>query len=522
MNSAAGKSHFIGRKPVEPVLRRAAQYVRMSTDHQRYSIESQKAAIAEYAACHDIKIVRTYADEGRSGVTMKGRDALKQLIADAQQGQADFDVILVYDVSRWGRFQDADESAYYEFICKSAGISVIYCAELFENNGSLLATLIKVMKRAMAGEYSRELSAKIARAHRRHAELGFHQGGPPNYGLRRVLVDASNQPKMPLKHGEAKSLHGDRVILVKGPSNETATVREIFRLFIAERMPHRQIARHLNKKGLRNRRGNPWSNSNIINMLRNEKYAGTFVYCRTSWPLLGGRTKNSPDRWIRVEDKIEPIVDRETYETAQRLLKDGWTFTDNELLDYLTAAWCTTGYLSAPQMYKNKFAPTPVTYRNRFGSLGEAYRQVGYRAVHAYRYSKAGDHIRRTHRDLICRLTSTVHHSAGTIVFSEDKQVIQIDGSLAVAVVILPYLPRSNTVLPGWKLYFDRLEKCDAILMARMDKSNSDILDHFLLPRNLFDRPSFRFTETTIKQFKRYQLRSLAAFYRASKAIVSS
>jgi DNA invertase Pin-like site-specific DNA recombinase len=208
-------------KSAEAGIRRAAQYVRMSTDHQRYSIDSQISAIEEYAHCHDIRVVRTYADEGRSGVTMKGRHALKALIADVQQGRADFEIILVYDVSRWGRFQDADESAYYEFICKSAGISVIYCAELFENNGSMLATMLKVMKRTMAGEYSRELSVKIARAHRRHAELGFHQGGPANFGLRRMLVDANNKLKMPLKHGEAKSLQGDRVILVRGPKDET-------------------------------------------------------------------------------------------------------------------------------------------------------------------------------------------------------------------------------------------------------------------------------------------------------------
>ena len=521
MNSATGKPNFIGRRPPEPRLRRAAQYVRMSADHQRYSIASQKAAIAEYAALHAINIVRTYADEGRSGLTMKGREALKQLISDAQGGRADFDVILVYDVSRWGRFQDADESAYYEFICKSAGISVIYCAELFENNGSIIATLIKVMKRAMAHEYSRELSAKIARAHKRHAELGFHQGGPPNFGLRRFLVDTTNQPKMLLKHGEAKSLHGDRVILVKGPDDETETVREIFKLFTVERMPHKQIARHLNKKGLRNRRGNPWTNFNINNMLRNEKYAGTFVYGQTSWPMLGGRTENPPERWVRVENKIEPVVNRETFEAAQRLLKDGWTYTDNELLDFLTAAWCFNGYLSAPRLNKNKFSPTPVTYRERFGTLTDAYRLIGYRPVHAYRYSKAGEHIRRTHRSLICRLTSTVHYSVGKIMFSVEKQVLLIDGSIAVAVVVLPYLPRSNTVLPGWKLYFDRLEKCDAVLIARMEKSNNDPLDYFLLPRNIFSLPAIRFTETTVNQFARYKLRSLAGFYRASKKLVS-
>jgi DNA invertase Pin-like site-specific DNA recombinase len=185
MSSIVGTPSTNSKKPV---LRRAAQYVRMSTDHQRYSIANQQIVISEYAICHEMEVVRTYADEGRSGVTMKGRDALKRLIADVQGRRADFDVILVYDVSRWGRFQDADESAYYEFICKSAGISVVYCAEIFENNGTILATLIKVMKRAMAGEYNRELSAKIARAHRYHAERGFHQGGPANYGLRRLPV----------------------------------------------------------------------------------------------------------------------------------------------------------------------------------------------------------------------------------------------------------------------------------------------------------------------------------------------
>ena len=111
---------------------RAAQYVRMSTEHQQYSTENQADAIRQYAERRGIEIVRTYADEGRSGLRLDGRNALKQLIYDVQSGNADFATILVYDVSRWGRFQDADESAYYEYICKRAGISVQYCAEQFE------------------------------------------------------------------------------------------------------------------------------------------------------------------------------------------------------------------------------------------------------------------------------------------------------------------------------------------------------------------------------------------------------
>jgi DNA invertase Pin-like site-specific DNA recombinase len=116
-------------------LVRAAQYVRMSTEHQKYSTENQSEAIQQYAVRRRIEIVRTYADEGKSGLRLEGRAALKQLIEDVQTKRADFTIILVYDISRWGRFQDADESAYYEYICKRAGISVQYCAEQFENDG---------------------------------------------------------------------------------------------------------------------------------------------------------------------------------------------------------------------------------------------------------------------------------------------------------------------------------------------------------------------------------------------------
>ena len=132
-------------------LGRAAQYVRMSTEHQRYSTENQGDAILEYAARRGLEVVRTYADEGKSGLRLDGRDALKRLIEDVQIGKADFTTILVYDVSRWGRFQDADESAYYEYICRRAGIAVQYRAEQFENDGSPVSTIVKGVKRAMAG-----------------------------------------------------------------------------------------------------------------------------------------------------------------------------------------------------------------------------------------------------------------------------------------------------------------------------------------------------------------------------------
>src|SRR5712664_648842 len=88
---------------------RAAQYVRMSTEHQKYSTENQADVIAQYAERRGFEIVRTYEDSGKSGLSLEGRRSLQQLIADVQNRTADFSAILVYDVSRWGRFQDADE-----------------------------------------------------------------------------------------------------------------------------------------------------------------------------------------------------------------------------------------------------------------------------------------------------------------------------------------------------------------------------------------------------------------------------
>ena len=131
----------------------------------------------QYAARRGIEIVRTYVDAGKSGLSLDGRNGLKQLFEDVQNKTADFTTILVYDISRLGRFQDADESAYYEYICKRAGISVQYCAEQFENDGSPVSTIVKGVKRAMAGEYSRELSVKVFTGQCRLIELGFRQGG---------------------------------------------------------------------------------------------------------------------------------------------------------------------------------------------------------------------------------------------------------------------------------------------------------------------------------------------------------
>ncbi len=119
------------RKDADPI--RAAEYLRMSTEHQRYSTENQAKIIHQYAEKHGFEIVRTYADEGKSGLTFKGRPEMQRMLADVEGGMADFKFILIYDVTRWGRYQDSDESTFYEYRFKQAGVKIIFCAEQFQN-----------------------------------------------------------------------------------------------------------------------------------------------------------------------------------------------------------------------------------------------------------------------------------------------------------------------------------------------------------------------------------------------------
>ncbi|MGY4313994.1 DNA invertase Pin-like site-specific DNA recombinase [Bradyrhizobium sp. JR3.5] len=167
----------------------------MSSDPQKYSIDIQVAAIAVYAARRGMEIVRTYSDPRRSGLTIARRKGLQELIDDVDSGRSDFDCVLVFDISRWGRFQDTDESAFYEFICRRAGISVHYCSEEFENDGSLSSVILKNLKRAGAAGFSRDLSRNTFMGQSNIVDRGYWRGGAAPYGLRRMLVDANRKRK---------------------------------------------------------------------------------------------------------------------------------------------------------------------------------------------------------------------------------------------------------------------------------------------------------------------------------------
>src|SRR5271167_4810468 len=121
-------------------------------------------------------------------------------------------------------------------------IAVHYCAELFPNDTSLTTAVLKTVKRTMAAEYSRELSVKVFAGQCRLIELGFRQGGPAGFGLRRQLVDRDGKEKGLLARGERKSLQTDRVILVPGPESEILAVRDLFSRFVDHSESEKNIA----------------------------------------------------------------------------------------------------------------------------------------------------------------------------------------------------------------------------------------------------------------------------------------
>ena len=471
-----------GKAETARSLVRAAQYVRMSTEHQKYSTENQAEIIARYADRRGYEIVQTYADEGKSGLRLDGREALKKLISDVRRGLAEYKAILVYDVSRWGRFQDADESAYYEFICREAGIAVEYCAEQFENDGSLSATIIKSMKRAMAGEYSRELSAKVFTGQCRLIGLGFRQGGAPGYGLRRQLIDEFRRPKAVLSRGEQKSLQTDRVILTPGPSEEIETVRRVYRMFVVQRQSEAQIATELNDQGLVTDLGRPWSRGTVHQLLTNEKYIGNNVYNRVSFKLKQKRVANARDRWVRADGAFEPVVEVDFFEAAQRIIEErSKRLTDAELLDQLSALLSRTGCLSGLVIDEVDEMPSSSTYRHRFGSLMRAYQLVGYDPGRDYRYVEINRALRAIHPDIVNETIGKIESLGGHAKRHPETDLVLINDELTTSIVIARCL-RTGAGALRWKIRLDAALRPDITIAVRMNPDNETVHDYYLLP----------------------------------------
>ena len=297
---------------------RAAAYVRMSSDRQELSIGTQSAAIHAYAETHHMEVVRRYEDAAKSGLQISNRDGMKRLLREVMDDPRPFDVVLVYDVSRWGRFQDIDAAAYYEYTCRLHGAKVIYVQEAFGSDEEPMTALLKTLKRAMAAEYARDLGVKSRAGQDRAVHLGYQMGSLPCIGLTRVAIDRFGN-RRPLARGQSKAMPSERIAWMPGPPTEVALTRRIFGMYADTNATIKGVARHLRAQGLVAQDGRPFTESRVRRLLRCEALAGNFVWGSERYTAAPAKKKRPP---TRADNVIEPVVSADVWKRVQDKL---WT-----------------------------------------------------------------------------------------------------------------------------------------------------------------------------------------------------
>ncbi|WP_408440162.1 recombinase family protein [Paraburkholderia caffeinilytica] len=455
----------------------------MSTDHQEYSPVFQRQAIAAYAVAHHIRIVSVYEDAGISGLTLRERPALIQLLLDVDNPKRKFTTVLVYDVSRWGRFQDVDEAAFYEYACRRAGVNVVYVAEPFENDGSPATSILKALKRAMAAEFSREMSRKVFLGHCLNVERGFHTGGPPGYGLRRILLDADHHARHPLDRYEYKSVQTDRVIIAPAPGAEAAVVRKIFEWYATQPVTAAAIARRLNDFGIHNGFGRVWQAQNILNILRNEMYIGTNVYSRTTSKLAGPWARVPEKDWIRVPGAFEPVVDKHIFTAVQQKMERARRRpTRDEITAGLHKVIKRAGKLNQVTLRHYRSAPSVEQIMREFGGMNEAYKAIGY-VPNLDPARSENRSVERRMEKRVANVTIEVLQSLGHEVrYEKHTDTMCVDGSLRLKLVVRsPWLIGGS--IPYWVARWPNCFPIDFLIYGRIERARSELLDFHIFPR---------------------------------------
>ena len=458
-----------------------AQYVRMSTEHQRYSRENQARVISEYALRNGMDVVRTYADLGKSGLELKGRTAMQRLLLDVAQPLVPFRAVLVYDVSRWGRFQDPDEAAACELTCKRRGIRVIYCAEQFANDGSISSSVLIGLKRSMAAEFSRELSVRVFAGACNIAKQGYAQGGVACFGLRRVVVDETGRVRDTLAFGERKGIQSHRVSLSPGPKAEVEAVRLVFQLFIDKRRTRSEIAELLNARGIPWVGGHPWRMEAVHAVLTNERYAGTAIYNRKSGKLKAPVRENTRDLWIRKEGAYESIIPMPRFLRAQQMIRDAAQRLDrNDMLRRAAQLLAQHGQLSADILARSKDVPSVSSYLRIFGSLTKLYALVGYDLKQNRGFEQVNLSLRERSQVIVAEVQAGILASGSSCTLDPETRWLTVNGELTVQIIVAPNRGNARGYYQ-WRVHMPSVPP-DIVVLVRMDFDNAGVHDYYLLP----------------------------------------
>lgn len=285
------------RKIVD-MRKRVAAYCRVSTDHedQANSFESQQRYFRQYIERNpDWELYEIFADEGISGTNTQKRSEFKRMIACAKEG--DFDLIITKEISRFAR--NTLDSIYYTRDLKKHGVGVIFMNDNINTLDGDAELRLAIMS-SIAQEESRKTSERVKWGQKRQMEQGVVFG-------RSMLGYDVKDGKMTINEEGAK------------------IVRLIFHKFANENKGTHVIARELREAGITPMRVKEWSNTVILRVIRNEKYCGDLVQKKTFTPDFLSHEKKynrGEEEFVIIKDHHEPIVSRELFEKANRILDE--------------------------------------------------------------------------------------------------------------------------------------------------------------------------------------------------------
>jgi len=468
-----------------------AIYDRNSTTiGQENSCDIQYEHNMAFAKKHNIEVIGVYEDRGKSGLNAEGRPGFQALMKRVVEDNS-FSVILVYDVSRWGRFPDTDLAAYYEAVCRRHGKKVIYTeSDKFDlsEEDMLLKKLDIHLKRHQAADYSKVLSKKTKAGAMKVAQQGYRPGGSPPYGMQRVMLNEQKQRDRVLEPGQRKGLQNGRTILEPGDPVMRAVVHEIFELFVEQDYSEKQIAGYLNSKGIPSPGGVLWSSATIHRILTDEQYAGAVVYNKTSG-IFGEKSKfkqNPRDQWIVTPGSYEIIIDPELFGKArEKILARRRQFSAEEIQRILKSVFEKYGLLTVPLIRIEELALTQRHIREKFGSIPEAFQSF---------YPE----IIETIKDAIFREIA-----------SEAKNVLTHNNFLVVdetfTVRIEPALPLPYGYGYQWFFRQDMRTVVDITLgIPLSDDDKPEILGYFPLPRLMARTEIFQLTDQSFSKMEMY------------------
>jgi hypothetical protein len=255
-------------------------------------------------------------------------------------------------------------------------------------------------------------------------------------------------------------------------------------MFIEERLSTPAIAKELNARGVPYLNGRPWYQVGVYRVLTHPKYCGCHVFGQRSQILRGPSVSKPRDSWCVVKNAFEPIVSRESFEEAQRIIHSKTFFkADERVLDALRALWAEKGKLTQKLVSKAKDVPSTQTFWRRFGGLRNAYQQIGYSGI------QASPVITATRKRMAAIKKSLLEEIVS--IFSENVCIAQKNYRQRLRLrlkdnsLITVYLCRAHRNNDGslrWNLDTARKEDCKLSLVARMNADNAGFFDFHLLP----------------------------------------